>query len=119
MGYKINGVPVTREEFVNHKPGDQLPRQKASTARIGHWKALHCEALAYEPAELPMAKERDANLGAPDTDYDQHTGAPIFRGPEHYKSYLKAHGYVNRSSVKRHDHLTPAMLQQAIERVSQ
>lgn len=119
--YKINGRIVTKEQWENHRPGDPIPL--GHTPQYGEkpsaWnKPMHCEALAYEPGEMPAAKVIDQQLGLGDVEYDS-VGAPVFYSPGKYDEYVRAHGYVNRSSVTKGRRLAPGELERAAERVKE
>lgn len=82
-------------------------------AQVGDWKELHCEAMAFD-GNLTDAKRLDAELGAPSVDYDAR-GCPVFRDRATYDKYLKAHGYVNKTSGKC-SVIDSQMLNRAMER---
>lgn len=76
----------------------------------------HVEALAYDPVEVPMAKEIDKRLGLGDVTYDE-IGCPVFTSTKDYDNYVKAHGFINRSSCGNKLRLTADDLDRAAERV--
>ena len=77
------------------------------------WKQLHSEAMAFDGSEQE-AKRIDAMVGAPPVDYDK-LGRPVFNDRSTYDKYLKAHGYVNKTSGKCQV-ISGADLQRAMER---
>lgn len=119
--YKINGRVVTKEQWENHKPGDPIPvgaEQVFDTKPDAWTKPKHCEALAYEPAEIPAARILDQQLGLGVVEYDA-VGAPVFHSPGKYDEYVRAHGYVNRSSVTKGRRLAPGELERMAQRVKE
>lgn len=117
--FKINGRVVSKEQFEQHKPGDPLPTGQAQTfdPKAGVWnQPKHCEALAYEKAELPAAKLIDQQLGLGNVEYDS-IGCPVFYSPGKYDEYVKAHGFVNRSSVTKGRVLAHGELERARQRI--
>lgn len=81
--------------------------------QVADWKDLHCEAMAFD-GNVQDAKRIDYELGAPYVDYDAQN-CPIFRDRQTYDKYLKAHGYVNKTSGKV-SVIDAAMLERAKER---
>ena len=82
------------------------------------WKPLHCEALAFDGNTVDEAKLLDKALGAPDVNYDANN-CPILNDKSTYNRYLKAHGYVNKTSGKGHHHLSKELLDRAIKRAAE
>lgn len=78
---------------------------------------MHNEALAVHPSEIKAAKEIDRGLGLGDTEYDRE-GCPVFRSKGQYDKFLKAHGYVNKTSGKGHHALCPTLLKRIQERIA-
>lgn len=112
--YKINGIPVTREQFVNYKSGEPLVPQQAEAPRIGDWKELHSDMMAWD-GNIEDAKRIDRELGAPYVDYDG-IGRPIFKSKETWNRWLKAHGKVNKTSGGVRHTISAADLERAIAR---
>ena len=92
---------------------DSVVEVGKSAARIGDWKELHCETMAWD-GNIEDAKRIDRELNAPQVDYDK-TGCPVFKDKSTYNRWLKAHGMVNKTSGK-HSAVTGDMVQRAIER---
>lgn len=97
---------------------DEVVECRKAPARIGDWKAVHCEALAVEPEHIQFERQLNAERGAPDVDFDVH-GAPIFKDKSTYNRYLKAHGKVNRTRGKGNHVLSAALLERMKQRESE
>lgn len=66
--------------------------------KAGAWaKPKHCEALAVEPEHVPYERQLDQEQGLGDVEYDK-SGAPVFYSQGKYDAYVKAKGYVNKTS---------------------
>ena len=120
MTYRINGIPVTREQFVNYKPGQLLqPAATPQLRKAGAWTSpKHCEALAVDPEDIPFERQIDQEQGLGDVEYNPKTGSPVFYSPGKYDEYVRAKGYVNKSSCGKHHHLSPELLRRIVERHS-
>lgn len=94
---------------------DSVVEVGAPAARIGDWKELHCEAMAWD-GNVEDAKRIDRELGAPEVPYD-YANRPVFKDRETYNNYLKAHGKENYTSGKVKHTLAPGELERAMERV--
>ena len=92
---------------------DSVVEVGVPAAVANDWKPLHCEAMAFD-GDAVVAKGIDAQLGAPYVDYDG-LGRPVFNDRSTYDKYLKAHGYVNKTSGRCHV-LSAADLEKAKER---
>ena len=92
---------------------DSVVEVRVAGSATQDWKPLHCEAMAFEGSERE-AQRIDSLVGAPSVSYDG-LGRPIFNDRSTYDRYLKAHGYVNKTSGKCNV-LSAADLERAKER---
>jgi hypothetical protein len=97
---------------------DEVTEVGQLTRSTADWKPLHCEAMAFDGGTIQEAKDLDARIGAPDVSYDGNN-CPVFTSKGQYDRYLKAHGYVNKTSGKGHHHLSKELLERIARRVSE
>lgn len=73
--------------------GNPLPERKA-----GAWaKPKACDTLAVEPEHVQFEKQLDQEQGLGDVEYNRE-GAPVFYSQGKYDEYVRAKGYVNKTS---------------------
>ena len=102
-----------RFRYINGHVVEVTPQPRGTN----DWKTLHCENMAFD-GDIKDAIALDAAVGAPAVEYDS-IGAPIFHDRATYNKYLKAHGYVNRTSGRGHATLNAAMLERAKQRAKE
>lgn len=84
--------------------------------KAGAWaQPKHCEALAVDPDEVKWEKMLDQEQGLGDVEYDKN-GCPVFYSPGKYDEYVRAKGYVNKSSCGKHPHFSPELFERIVAR---
>ena len=101
-------------KFRYNKLTDSVEPVTQSQDRLPVGWPLVSENMAFD-GSVEDAKAIDRAVGAPEVPYDDQ-GRPVIKDQSTWNKYLKAHGYVNRTSGKGHHALTPYELERAIKR---
>lgn len=91
--FRINGKPVTEEEFCSRRPAD-LDSGSPMTSPPGVWPQK-CDTAGVNPNDIPEAMAEAKARGVP-TDFDPETGQIIFRDRAHRKKYCEAFAYFDK-----------------------
>jgi hypothetical protein len=88
--YRINGKPVSREEFLRRKLGGEgLPMAQSTK-----WPLLS-DGAGIDPSQIPEYREALQKYHGVDTQFTAE-GQAIFRDRKHRAAHLKACGFFDK-----------------------